>query len=215
MKLTDYICFVFFMFGANILVAQTQNNSVNTTQDTTVVACNYFEWMGTYYTASGDYSSQTKMANGNTSEKTLHLTILQPSVSVDVQEHTDTYTWINGVTYTSSNNTAMYFIQNGSKNGCDSIVTLNLTISNTTANFVSQSIIVEAYPNPVKGVLQIVHNIVGATDISLLDINGKIVYQNMSISKTQQIDVSNLAKGIYFLKFQNDQITRTLKIVKQ
>jgi hypothetical protein len=38
------------------------------------------------------------------------------------------YTWINGVEYTSSNNTATHTFVGGSVNGCDSIVTLNLTI---------------------------------------------------------------------------------------
>ena len=48
----------------------------------------------------------------------------------------DTYTWIeNGVTvgtYTASNNTATYTYQEGATNGCDSIVTLNLTINYST-----------------------------------------------------------------------------------
>ena len=39
-------------------------------------------------------------------------------------------TWIDGVTYTSSNNTATYVLTNS--NGCDSVVTLDLTINNTT-----------------------------------------------------------------------------------
>jgi hypothetical protein len=47
----------------------------------------------------------------------------------------NTFTWINGITYTSSNNTATYVIPNTI--GCDSTITLNLTISNTQ-NTVSQ-----------------------------------------------------------------------------
>jgi hypothetical protein len=37
---------------------------------------------------------------------------------------------MDGTTYTSSNNTATYTIVGGAENGCDSIVTLNLTINN-------------------------------------------------------------------------------------
>ena len=39
----------------------------------------------------------------------------------------NSYTWIDGNTYTSSNNSATYTLQTA--NGCDSIVTLNLTIN--------------------------------------------------------------------------------------
>lgn len=44
------------------------------------------------------------------------------------------YTWIDGKTYTSNNNTANYNIVGGAANGCDSLVTLNLTIYNTDAS---------------------------------------------------------------------------------
>lgn len=49
--------------------------------------------------------------------------------------HTETitscspYTWIDGIEYTASNNTATYTFLNGAADGSDSIVTLNLTIN--------------------------------------------------------------------------------------
>ncbi len=46
---------------------------------------------------------------------------------------TSSYTWIDGITYMSSNNTATHTIPNGAVNGCDSIVTLNLTIGDVMA----------------------------------------------------------------------------------
>jgi hypothetical protein len=51
------------------------------------------------------------------------------------------FTWINGQTYTSSNNTATYTIPNAT--GCDSIITLNLTINpidNATFNYSSNTV---------------------------------------------------------------------------
>ncbi|OFY05020.1 MAG: hypothetical protein A2W93_11870 [Bacteroidetes bacterium GWF2_43_63] len=47
---------------------------------------------------------------------------------VDIKSACDSYTWMNGVTYTSSNSTALFTIPGGSSNGCDSIVHLNLSI---------------------------------------------------------------------------------------
>lgn len=43
------------------------------------------------------------------------------------------YTWIDGITYTSNNNTATHLLSNGSSTGCDSIVKLNLTITKVDA----------------------------------------------------------------------------------
>jgi predicted phosphoadenosine phosphosulfate sulfurtransferase len=57
----------------------------------------------------------------------LHLTINQPTTGIDVQTACDTFTWIDGVTYTESNSTATYTLTNAA--GCDSVVTLNLTLN--------------------------------------------------------------------------------------
>ena len=61
---------------------------------------------------------------------TLNLTILNSSTGTDNQTHCDNFTWIDGNTYTTSNNTTTYTFTNSV--GCDSIVTLNLTILNPT-----------------------------------------------------------------------------------
>lgn len=47
----------------------------------------------------------------------------------DTQTACDAYTWIDGNTYTSSNNTATFTINGGAANGCDSMVSLALTIN--------------------------------------------------------------------------------------
>ncbi len=53
--------------------------------------------------------------------------------STDIQRACYSFTWIDGETYTSSNNTATYTFT--TDNGCDSVVTLNLTIlSNKTTD---------------------------------------------------------------------------------
>jgi len=50
-----------------------------------------------------------------------------PNSSTDLVTSCDSYTWIDGLTYTSSNNSATQNLLNSE--GCDSIVTLNLTIN--------------------------------------------------------------------------------------
>ncbi len=54
-----------------------------------------------------------------------------PSSGTDVISACDSYTWIDGNTYTSSNSSATHTLTNAT--GCDSIVTLNLTINSANA----------------------------------------------------------------------------------
>lgn len=52
------------------------------------------------------------------------------SFSIDYQNHSNNFTWIDGVTYYENNNSATHILTN--VNGCDSIVTLNLIIEGCT-----------------------------------------------------------------------------------
>jgi Leucine-rich repeat (LRR) protein len=59
------------------------------------------------------------------------------TTSIDnVGNHCDSYTWIDGITYTSSNNSAIHTLQ--TVNGCDSVFTLNLTITGNPIGQISQ-----------------------------------------------------------------------------
>jgi len=59
---------------------------------------------------------------------TLNLTLNNSSTGMDTQTACDTFTWIDGLTYTSNNNTATHILVGGNVVGCDSVVTLNLTL---------------------------------------------------------------------------------------
>lgn len=52
------------------------------------------------------------------------------AAGTDTRTEDCSFTWIDGNTYTTSNNTATYNIVGGAANGCDSLVTLDLTINN-------------------------------------------------------------------------------------
>ena len=96
--------------------------------------CDTYTWIdGNTYTSSNNTATFT-LTNvaGCDSVVTLDLTINNSNNGVDTQVHCDTYTWIDGNTYTSSNNTATFTLTNVA--GCDSVVTLNLTINNSTTS---------------------------------------------------------------------------------
>ena len=93
--------------------------------DTT--SCDYFDWNGNIITSSGVYFQVFTSVLGCDSIHYLNATIHTSDIVIDnVGSHCDSYTWIDGITYTSSNNTATYILTNTS--GCDSTIILDLVI---------------------------------------------------------------------------------------
>jgi hypothetical protein len=107
-----------------------------------VEACDEYTWIdgNTYYTdnTTATHNIVEGAVTGCDSIVTLNLTITESATGVDEITACDEYTWIDGITYEESNNTATYTITEGAANGCDSIVTLDLTIV-TVDNSVTQS----------------------------------------------------------------------------
>ncbi|MDA8979970.1 M12 family metallo-peptidase [Chitinophagales bacterium] len=95
-------------------------------------ACGSFTWIdGNTYTSSNNTATFTiPNGGGCDSVVTLDLTIFNPTTGIDVISACGSYTWIDGISYSSSNNTATYTIAGGASNGCDSIASLDLTIIN-------------------------------------------------------------------------------------
>ncbi|MBW6482410.1 MAG: T9SS type A sorting domain-containing protein [Vicingaceae bacterium] len=140
--------------AGNYTVTITDANACTSVQNVTITepaiitgtdvqtACNTFTWIdNNTYTANNNTATHTIVsgaANGCDSIVTLNLTINNSATSTDVQTACNTFTWIDNNTYTANNNTATHTIVSGAANGCDSIVTLDLTITtidnNTTLN---------------------------------------------------------------------------------
>ena len=113
-------------------VARILNCTNNTTATETVTACDSLTWYGTTYTTSGMPTHIIPNAAGCDSTITLNLTIKNSTSSTDVQIACDSYLWIDGNTYTANNNVATHIIPNAA--GCDSTITLDLTIKNSTSS---------------------------------------------------------------------------------
>jgi hypothetical protein len=77
-----------------------------------------------------DTTSTTFTSSGSTDVFSQKLSFCQPTYGTDVQTACGSFTWIDGNTYTASNNTATYVVPNAQ--GCDSVITLNLTINNVS-----------------------------------------------------------------------------------
>ena len=98
-----------------------------------ITACDSYTWTdGVTYTSSNNVAIQNLSTSlGCDSVVTLDLTINNSSSGTDIITACDSYTWIDGNAYTSSNNSATHTLTNAA--GCDSIVTLDLTINNSNS----------------------------------------------------------------------------------
>ena len=97
-----------------------------------VISCNSYFWDGSgqTYSESGQYTENLLSQYGCDSIATINLTINQPSQTIHSITVCDDFTWIDGNTYTSSNNSATFLTTNSA--GCDSVITLDLTINTTS-----------------------------------------------------------------------------------
>jgi hypothetical protein len=111
----------------------------STTGNDVITACDSYTWIdGVTYTSSNNTATHTLInAIGCDSVVTLNLTINYITAGTDVITACDSYTWIDGVTYTASNNTATYTLTSSA--GCDSVVTLDLTVYEFLTDFLESS----------------------------------------------------------------------------
>ena len=99
-----------------------------------ITACNTYTWIdGITYTASNNTATHT-LSNIIGCDSVVNLDLIinnNSSSATDVITACDSLTWIDGVTYLTSNNTATYTLTNTV--GCDSLVTIDLIINNSSS----------------------------------------------------------------------------------
>ena len=88
--------------------------------------------------------------------------------------------------------------------------TITVTVEPNTINKLENS--VNIFPNPTTGTFTIETE--GNYEITITDISGKVISKFHNF-KTSKVDLSNNANGVYFIKFQNSEIVKTIKIIKQ
>jgi hypothetical protein len=97
-----------------------------------IVSCDSLQWTNgiTYYTSTNTPRDTFQNRFGCDSIIQLNLTINNSHNVLDSLSGCDSLTWIDGITYYSSTNQPIYVLSN--RNGCDSIVNLNLIMNNST-----------------------------------------------------------------------------------
>ena len=138
-------------------------------------------------------------------------TITVNPVSIIVLNETaiDSFT-LNGQTYTQ---TGIYTQTLTNSYGCDSIITLNLSLNFSGLNESNfQSIAI--YPNPVKNYLTIQGlNISELQRIFIANNQGKIIDEIEMVD--QRVNLSHLKNGIYFLQIHHINGIKNIKLIKE
>ena len=126
--------------GCDSIVVLTLLVKANTSSIDTIFACDSYTWInGTTYTTSNTTDKDTLINSlGCDSVVTLNLMLQTSSTFTDVISSCGSYTWIDGKIYTTSNFVAKDTLVNNK--GCDSIVTLNLTVTNIDKTIVVSGI---------------------------------------------------------------------------
>ncbi|WP_040252525.1 T9SS type A sorting domain-containing protein [Psychroserpens mesophilus] len=85
----------------------------------------------------------------------------------------------------------------------------NLTIEEQTLND-----IIHVFPNPVQDKLNI-NSKIKVNTIVLCDVTSKVILEFIANSASFELDVSNLQKGVYFLKINTDKGEDVFKVIKK
>jgi hypothetical protein len=134
------------------------------------------------------------------------------TTSSQTQTALDTYTWpVNNQTYTQSGTYSDTLVNAA---GCDSIVTLNLTLSYTGINELSTSII-SISPNPTNGDftltgLEFFNTI---SSMTIKDVNSKTIKELNP--KATQFSLGAVKAGVYFLTITAGNKQEVVKLIKE
>ena len=195
----------------------TVNELPDITEEKDVTSCDKYSWNGKTYHSSRKLSSTSVLVNDQKKVSVINLTIIN-SVETELDPVTveSSYTWpVDGKTYTKSQT---LFFEAEAANGCDSIVTCELTVGTTAVGDVQAEETVAIYPNPAVDVLNISVQAcaAGKGKISVYTSYGIEVFSNDFVSEFESIDISNWNSGVYMVVVtDSDGNTWTEKFVKR
>jgi len=106
------------------------------TYETDSTVCDSYEWEGQTYTDDRTFSTTYQNRYGCDSIIAINFHVNHSTETIDTREECSSFVWIDGNTYTESNNEATYTYI--AENGCDSVVRLNLTITRIEYEFYVQ-----------------------------------------------------------------------------
>lgn len=157
------------------------------------------------------YASQTIDGCESAYRTTFTATILESTTSTIEPVVCDNYTSPTGIIYTSSG-TYVETIMNAA--GCDSVITIILTVETCTGieNYTGNTISI--YPNPATD--NLILEGVGNAQIEILDVLGNTIFSLKSDQDKATLNIQSLSSGVYFVRInQYNQINLQKFVVKR
>ena len=186
----------------------TLNLAINPVASTNLTAaiCEGSSYTENGFNASeaGTYTQNLQTVNGCDSIVTLTLTV-NPTYNITIDASIN-----EGETYEengfSESEAGTYVHTLQSEFGCDSVITLNLTVNSSLTDVVANTIEVSLYPNPARAYTMLkVKGLKEQTIVYLFDIQGrKLKEYIMNIGQeTLRIEFGDLPKGVYTIMLGN------------
>ena len=153
-------------------------------EDTTVTACDTYTWQGQNYTQSGNYTLSHESAAGCDSILSLHLTVNHSAPGDTTVTVCGNFVW-HGIEYVQTPAVPPTHLYQTAC-GCDSLVTLHLTIHQPTENTLDVTVLENSLPYVLNGTsysaegqyTQMLTNAAGCD--SLLMLNLSVLYNTAS-----------------------------------
>lgn len=189
--------------------------TINDITSTTIVESTCSDYTapdGMVYSTSGQYTAFLTSSAGCDSTIVIDLTVNTATSGTITESVLDTYTVPSGdETYTVSG-TYMDTIPNA--NGCDSVITIDLTVEYTGIDELNASA-VSIYPNPTSGSVQIkgIADLTGIETMNVFDSRGRLVLK--LDTDAEIVDLDGVEAGTYILLIQHENGTERLPIIKK
>ena len=140
--------------------------------------------------------------------------VVNPTATTVLNEVTLGNYTLNGQTYSQS---GTYTQTLTSQNGCDSIITLNLSISGVGIG--EDEMKFDFYPNPTNGMVYVsATNNAGTFNYEVTDANGRVIATAVNAingAATTSIDLSKVETGVYFIRLSNTTSDKVYRVVVQ
>ena len=139
--------------------------------------------------------------------------VYSETVSLTIYEDELPFEWRGNTIPVGTTSGALTFNET-TIHGCDSIVTLNLTVEIRTGLAINLETAIQLYPNPARHELRIaIDGNITIKSLEIVDAHGRSVY--LSINPMRSIDVSRLPQGVYFARIETDQGIVVKRFVKE
>jgi hypothetical protein len=112
--------------------------------------------------------------------------------------------------------TTVFTVTGTDTKGCQSFTTTNITVNACTGlTELTKTAEVSIYPNPNTGIFTVAFVSAGLHQINVVDVTGRLVNSTSTDAQKADININNMAAGVYYVQVRNGDAISTYKIVKQ